>query len=825
MEAMSDKDQFQNEDYSSSDEEQWEAAHTNIFIEGKTCNKSIISSSSGGQGLMPEKHGQKDSTIMNRMRLDDNKAGMQGLDRDRISQVILEASKGSRFYENEQRKEVQMQQRLSHQQDALSKLTPTDIQEAEREAFSLVEVLQATRDLNRTIVHIDMDAFYASVEMRDNTDLRSVPMAVGGMSMLSTSNYLARRYGVRAGMPGFIAKKLCPELVIVNTHFEKYREVAAQVREIFNEYDPGFCGMGLDEAYLDLTDHLENRRLLTDKEKLTFVHAICECSTETCPQDVADKSRHDSADRLAAPKQLQCERCLKYKEEAPITFGVSDEEAVKEMRFRIEQRTQLTASAGIAPNTMLAKVCSDQNKPNGQYKLTADVDSVMEFVHSLPIRKVSGIGKVSERMLADLGVTTGSHLIEKCGVLRLLHSQISFEHLMRVGMGLGSTRLDSWGSERKSMSVERTFREIHKPDDLYSKCEELTIALADDLQEARLVGKTITVKLKTVNFKVTTRARSIASYTNSYREIEAVAKDILKSEIHSMRPDPLRLRLMGVRMSSLCDESQVTAQGKQQTLTSLFAKTHSSASQTRTAQVSTYTCPVCSSTLMLTLSGFNRHIDGCLQQKEVLASERGVTVDHSEDFSCMESTTCATRDADSSLQSSAAYSASGMSFEESDRENKTLPKKGTRLLEKSNSHTQPVKSSHAIGEEQQGNRLCKYESQGEKQSRNFEKGSFTSTPKERPLSDSAAPPVIMCPVCNKPQEGLSMASMNKHIDECLNTSTIKDLLCSTTSDSKKPERKKPRLSLAGRKQKAIANEPSVLQFFGGKLQQKNNNAN
>ena len=128
------------------------------------------------------------------------------------------------------------------------------------ESDKLLKELDQEFDFTRTIVHVDMDAFYAAVEMRDDPKLKNVPMAVGGNSMLSTSNYLARKFGVRAAMPGFIAKKLCPNLVIVPSHFDKYRAVSSEIRAIFKEYDPNFSPMSLDEAYLDLTEYLISRK-------------------------------------------------------------------------------------------------------------------------------------------------------------------------------------------------------------------------------------------------------------------------------------------------------------------------------------------------------------------------------------------------------------------------------------------------------------------------------------------------------------------------------------------------------------------------------------
>lgn len=187
----------------------------------------------------------------------------------------------------------------------------------------MLAAIEEMRDFSRTIVHIDMDAFYAAVEMRDNPSLKNTPMAVGGSAMLvdaqpeipnhlfmssfpqSTSNYEARRFGVRAAMPGFIAKKLCPDLVIVPTNFDKYRQVSKDVKEILLQYDPNMCPMSLDEAYLDITQHLAERKNF-DAEQKTFRTA-------------------DGEQRM---------------------FGVDAEDVVQEIRFRIEVKTQLTASAG-----------------------------------------------------------------------------------------------------------------------------------------------------------------------------------------------------------------------------------------------------------------------------------------------------------------------------------------------------------------------------------------------------------------------------------------------------------------------------------------------
>merc|ERR1719187_1512229 len=182
------------------------------------------------------------------MALNDNKAGMTGLDTDKINAIIESASKGSKFYQAKLASQAKIDQQIERLVQQLAALKRADLDRARREADLQAACLE--RELSRTIVHVDMDMFYAAVEMRDDPSLRDIPMAVGGIGMLSTSNYLARKFGVRAAMPGFIGKKLCPDLVIVPGNMEKYSNVSKVVREVFSEYDPNFAPMSLDEAYL-----------------------------------------------------------------------------------------------------------------------------------------------------------------------------------------------------------------------------------------------------------------------------------------------------------------------------------------------------------------------------------------------------------------------------------------------------------------------------------------------------------------------------------------------------------------------------------------------
>ncbi|KAL5967855.1 DNA polymerase kappa [Taenia solium] len=180
------------------------------------------------------------------------KAGMEGLDANTIDRIIEDNSKGSKFYENEVRRGAVLKQQVERKLAKLHSLTKEEIDAGEKEADKLLRGYSTERRFDRCIVHIDMDAFYAAVEMRDNPSLRLQPLAVGSQSMLSTSNYLARRFGVRAAMPGFLGKKLCPQLTIVPPDFVKYTEVSRVVRSVLMEYcedgPAGLVVMSLDEV-------------------------------------------------------------------------------------------------------------------------------------------------------------------------------------------------------------------------------------------------------------------------------------------------------------------------------------------------------------------------------------------------------------------------------------------------------------------------------------------------------------------------------------------------------------------------------------------------
>lgn len=485
---------------------------------------------------------------ISRMDLNTSKAGMEGLDREKINEIILEASKGSRFYENERKKEKQVEKRIKEMRTKLAVLTAEQKFKARQEMDKIVDELENGRDLSRTIVHVDMDAFYAAVEMRDDPTLKSKPMAVGGTAMLCTSNYLARRYGVRAGMPGFIAKKLCPQLQIVPTNFEKYRKISKEIGEIMGHYDPNYLPTSLDEAYLDVTDFLITREQLGGA--------------------------------------LKPDASVRNNEIEGHQFGEEVEEVVNEMRRKIEEKTQLTASAGIAPNMFLAKVCSDKNKPNGQFYLKPERQSILAFVRELPLRKAFGIGRVSEQILKSvLNINTCAELYHKRDLMHLLFTPTACRSYLEISLGLGSTVVQV-NRERKSISTETTFREINKPEEHFSKCYDLCGDLSSSLNKKGLMARKVGVKLKTVDFEVKTRICSPSNPVQDTDEIFRYAKKLVSTEIKACLPQPLRLRLMGVRAAELCQVNETVRECKQLTITSLLKQSQ------RTIPCSEITNPV-----------------------------------------------------------------------------------------------------------------------------------------------------------------------------------------------------------------------------------------
>ncbi|MBA0603796.1 DNA polymerase kappa [Gossypium raimondii] len=432
------------------------------------------------------------------------KAGMDGVDKEKVQRVVYEMSKGSKYFENEERKEALLRQKIEHMRARAAKLSAADLSHYQKVADKRILELDSTRDLSRIWLHVDMDAFYAAVETLSNPSLKGKPMAVGSMSMISTANYEARKFGVRAAMPGFIALELCPDLIFVPTDFKKYTYYSDLTRKVFWDYDPNFMAASLDEAYLDITKVCEER-------------------------------------------------------------SITGAEIAEELRSRVHEETGLTCSVGVAPNRLLAKVCSDINKPNGQFVLPNDRMAVMTFISSLPIRKIGGIGKVTENILKGVfGISTCEEMLQKGSFLCALFSHSSSDFFLSVGLGLGGTDTPE-ARFRKSISSERTFSATEDAALLYQKLADIAEMLSADMQKEGLSGRTLTLKLKTASFEVRTRAVTLQKYISSSDDILKHASNLLKAEL------PISLRLIGLRVSHFNeDKGGVPGDPTQKTLTTFF---------------------------------------------------------------------------------------------------------------------------------------------------------------------------------------------------------------------------------------------------------------
>lgn len=315
----------------------------------------------------------------------------------------------------------------------------------------------------RKIIHVDMDAFYASVEQRDNPDLRGKPLAVGGAAargVVAAASYEARAFGVHSAMPSVTAARKCPDLIFVRPRFEVYRAVSQQIREIFAEYTPLIEPLSLDEAYLDVTENLQDMPIAT--------------------------------------------------------------EIALEIREKIKKVTGLNASAGISYNKFLAKMASDLNKPNGQAVITPRRGPA--FVEGLAVKKFHGVGPATAEKMRRLGIETGADL--KAQTLQFLthHFGKSGPYFYGIARGIDERRVRP-DRVRKSVGAEDTF--VQDIDDLDLATDELkplAEKVWSYCQAKGFSGKTVTVKIKYSDFTQATRSRSSAvPFANGNAILETAA--------------------------------------------------------------------------------------------------------------------------------------------------------------------------------------------------------------------------------------------------------------------------------------------------------------
>lgn len=420
------------------------------------------------------------------------KAGMESVDQEKVKKVVYEMSKSSSYYSNEQRKSKQTSQRIQDLLKVKAQLTARQLEEGNKVYEAYRDELEAGRDLRKTWIHVDLDAFFASVEELLDPSLKDTAFAVGGIGMISTASYAARTFGVRSAMPGFIALKLCPHLRFVNLKFDMYKKYAMKTREVFARFDGEFEAGSLDEAYLDATEYCK-------------IH------------------------------------------------GVSGSEAAERLREQVQRETGgLTCSCGIAPNKMLAKICSDINKPNGVFELKGTKQDVIRFMKELSIRKVPGIGRVTEHVLSEtLNIRTCGDMLEQGKYIMKLFSECSSRFFIQCALGIGATAHDESNdaSSRKSVSCERTFAKTRDASLLMAKLKDIASSLAKDMETQELQGKTITLKIKHSSFEVHTRSVTLSSYICSAEDMFFHGSKILERQL------PAEVRLMGLRMSNFYIES------------------------------------------------------------------------------------------------------------------------------------------------------------------------------------------------------------------------------------------------------------------------------
>jgi DNA polymerase-4 len=321
----------------------------------------------------------------------------------------------------------------------------------------------------RKIIHIDMDAFYASVEQMDNPELRGKPIAVGGAEnrgVVSAASYEARKFGVRSAISGVLAKKNCPELIFVSPRFDRYKEISKKIHKIFHDYTDLVEPLSLDEAYLDVTKN---------------------------------KKGNPSASLLA-----------------------------QEIRARIFNEVGLTASAGISVNKFVAKIASDYNKPNGQK--TVNPDEVISFLEQLPIQKFYGVGKVTTEKMFQLGIFTGLDLKTKSVEFLEKHFGKSGSFYYQVVRGIHNSEVKS-NRITKSVAAEHTFdSNLSSEIFMVEKLEKIAGELERRLKKHHISGKTITLKIKYSDFTQQTRSKTMPYFISDKALILETVKELLYQE-------------------------------------------------------------------------------------------------------------------------------------------------------------------------------------------------------------------------------------------------------------------------------------------------------
>ena len=500
-----------------------------------------------------------------------DKAGMEGIDRAKIDAIILRESGNSNFIKQQRKRDAAVDERIAKMKRRLDehKAGPHSWAEAERRMDPEIERLMKRRKRLSTCVVVDMDAFYMSCELLSRPDLNDKP-AVVGRGMVLTSNYVARRYGVRSAMAGWIADKLVEELsngkeklVHVPSNFDLYTRKAHEVRSVLAEYDPKMRAYSLDEAYLDLEPYLALRvgKGLSHEEVVALLTKAEQNAVnndeEDEDEDMDGKDESDSKpvanDEDPSLDHLSPDAVLK------VTAAI-----VEEMRKKVTKATGgLTCSAGLANNFMLSKIASDLNKPNGQCIVGPTNKEVLEFIRPMKVRKVGGIGRVTEKILNAFDIRTVQELYDKRALVQFIFDgQATANFLLQRSIGWSNSDSNTKDDEeessagQKGISKERTFRAGRTWGEVNAKLEEIAEKLSEAMKRKNLYAHTITLKVKLSTFDVLSRAKSMARgvYIQSAQDMVPVVSKIL-SDLKSEHKGAFNVRLLGIRCSNFRDES------------------------------------------------------------------------------------------------------------------------------------------------------------------------------------------------------------------------------------------------------------------------------
>ena len=344
----------------------------------------------------------------------------------------------------------------------------------------------AGRKRQRKIIHIDMDAFFASVEQRDNPELRGKPVAVGGSrerGVVAAASYEARAFGVRSAMPSVTSKRRCPELIFVTPRFDVYKAVSLQIRAIFAEYTPLIEPLSLDEAYLDVTENLKGIASAT--------------------------------------------------------------EIAEAIRWKIKRVTKLTASAGVSYNKFLAKLASDQNKPDGLFVITPKMGSA--FVENFPVEKFYGVGPATTAKMNRLGIATGLDLRAQTLPFLQRHFGKSGAYYYWIARGVDERPVHA-DRVRKSIGAENTFaQDLHAFAPMRDALEPIIAKVWRQCQATGIRGRTVTLKVKFADFQQITRSKSFGDAIDSLVDLEHLSLGLLEP----LLPTEKGVRLLGISLSSL----------------------------------------------------------------------------------------------------------------------------------------------------------------------------------------------------------------------------------------------------------------------------------